>query len=159
MRKIIALLTVIALSVSVCSCGKRKKTDISKDVSQSKKEIILPLGRYYENNEIGDDVPYLLIEDNNMLSLVNFNYETLLENYKKDIIQVDPSTIDDVAALARLKEPYKYSAISTISGAFSFIPLEFGPEVEFAAGSMFRYNEEDQIISFHAKDYYLEETK
>lgn len=138
--KIFSVLAICLVGL-FCSCGKKTESSADKEYHDT-----IETGKYYLNNIQEENSPYISIEENNMLELVNFEYEELTEGMKKEFS--DYEIKDDAAD--RMREPYSYTNGSK-ENQFSVMLFD-----NTGIGFILYYNKEDQIITFLKEDYYLE---
>ncbi|MBP1566771.1 MAG: hypothetical protein J6A58_13590 [Oscillospiraceae bacterium] len=126
------------------SCENNKNNDNLGEVSL--KQTLLESGKYYLNNEISDDVAQICVDEKNMLTFLNMDYELIVNSFKTEFPEI--AFQDDVTE--RMTKPYSYTQTSR-EGEVDVRLFENCP---FAV--VLSYNDEDKIITFLGEDYYRE---
>ncbi len=144
MKKSLIIFLMLICGMLV-SCGDKKTENNLVPVSE-KEEIVLEQGTYYLNGT--DEDEYILIDENNMLNLVGFDYQSIVDDYQKILPECDFTETD----VKKMSQPHEYKTEFSREGDISIRPFEMKP-----TGILLHYNEDDNTLTCRGKDYILKE--
>ena len=127
------------------SCGNKDTESDLISVAQNE-EIVLEKGKYRLNGT--DEDEYIFVDENNMLNLVGFDYQSIVDAYQKMFPECDFTESD----IKKMSQPHKYETEVSREGDLSIRPFDMKP-----TGILLHYNEDDKTLTCRGKDYILKE--